>query len=472
VGRSQQIGRAGPPTRPPADDSGCSVLHVDMDAFYASVELRRRPELRGRPVIVGGGNRGVVLSATYEARSCGVHSAMPMTRARRLCPQAVVVPPDMPAYAEASAGVMAVFRSVTPLVEPLSLDEAFLDVGGARRRLGRPAWIGEWVRARITDEQGITCSVGVAATKFLAKLASTRCKPDGLLVVPADGTAQFLHPLPVTALWGVGDRSAEVLQRLGLRTVGDLARTPLPALRRALGPAAAEHLHALATGHDPRRVVPDEPDKSIGAEETFAADVDDHATVRRELLRLADRTAHRLRASGQVGRTVGIKVRFADFTTVTRARTVAVPTDVGREIYETARALYDALRLDRPRVRLVGVRVEGITPATAAPRQLEIGSRERGWREADQAVDRAAQRFGADVVRPAALVRRVTWVTTRDGDEIGPPAGSGGPVDPVRRAGRLGRAGAGRLGRAGAGRRSEREPDGPPAGETAGASPS
>jgi DNA polymerase-4 len=406
VGRSQQIGRAGPPTRPPADDSGCSILHVDMDAFYASVELRRRPELRGRTVIVGGGTRGVVLSATYEARACGVHSAMPMTQARRLCPHAVVVPPDMSAYAEASAGVMAVFRSVTPLVEPLSLDEAFLDVRGARRRLGRPAWIGEWIRARVADEQGITCSVGVAATKFLAKLASTRCKPDGLLVVPAGGAAEFLHPLPVTALWGVGDRSAEVLQRLGLRTVGDLAQTPLPVLRRALGPAAAEHLHTLAAGCDPRRVVPDEPDKSVGAEETFAADVDDHATVRRELLRLAERTAHRLRTSGHVGRTIGIKVRFADFTTITRARTVAAPTDVGQEIYDTARWLYDGLRLDRARIRLVGVRVEGILPATAAPRQLEIGSRERGWREADQAVDRAARRFGADIVRPAALVRR------------------------------------------------------------------
>jgi nucleotidyltransferase/DNA polymerase involved in DNA repair len=411
VGRSQQIGRAGPPTRPPGDDRGCPILHVDMDAFYASVELRHRPDLRGRPVIVGGGSRGVVLSATYEARACGVHSAMPMTRARRLCPQAVVLPPQFAAYAEASAGVMAIFRSITPLVEPLSLDEAFLDVSGARRRLGRPAWIGEWIRARISDEQGITCSVGVAPTKFLAKLASTRCKPDGLLVVPAGGAAEFLHPQPVTALWGVGDSGADALQRLGLRTVGDLARTPLPSLRRALGPAVAEHLHALATGHDPRRVVVHEPDKSIGAEETFPADVDDHATVRRELLRLAERTAHRLRASGQVGRTVSIKVRFADFKTITRARTLPVPTDVGRDIYETARSLYDGLRLDRARLRLIGVRMEGIAQATTAPRQLEIGSRERGWRDADQAVDRAARRFGADAVRPATLVRR--------GDESG-----------------------------------------------------
>jgi DNA polymerase-4 len=218
-----------------------------MDAFYASVELQRRPELRGRSVIVGGGRRGVVLSATYEARAFGVRSAMPMGRALGLCPDAVVVPPDMPRYAAVSAGVMAVFRSVTPLVEPLSLDEAFLDVSGAGRRLGRPGWIGEWIRARIADEQGITCSVGVAATKFVAKLASSRCKPDGLLVVPADGVPAFLHPLPVGALWGVGERTGAQLAALGLRTVGDLAALPLPALSRALGDGVASHLHALAT---------------------------------------------------------------------------------------------------------------------------------------------------------------------------------------------------------------------------------
>ena len=256
MGRSQDLGRTGPPAGPPADDTGCPILHVDMDAFYASVELRRRPELRSRPVIVGGGRRGVVLSATYEARAFGVRSAMPMGRAVGLCPEAVVVAPDMRRYAVASAGVMAVFRSVTPLVEPLSLDEAFLDVSGARRRLGRPGWIGEWIRARIADEQGITCSVGVAPTKFVAKLASSRCKPDGLLVVPVDGVRQFLQPLPVGALWGVGERTAAQLAGLGLRTVGDLAALPLPALARALGDGVAAHLHSLAHGEDPRTVVP------------------------------------------------------------------------------------------------------------------------------------------------------------------------------------------------------------------------
>lgn len=395
----------GPADGPAADDRGCTILHVDMDAFYASVELRQRPELRGKPVIVGGGgSRGVVLSATYEARAFGVRSAMPVMRARRLCPHATFLPPDFAAYTQASHGVMEVFRSITPLVEPLSLDEAFLDVRGAMRRLGRPVAIAELIRGRIADEQRITCSVGVATTKFVAKLASARCKPDGLLVVPADGVVGFLHPLPVGALWGVGERTEEQLLRLGLTTVGDIANTPEDTLRRSLGEAAGAHLYALAWGRDARSVVPHEPDKSIGAEETFGSDVDDADIVRRELLRLAERTAARLRATGQVGRTVSIKVRFADFTTITRARTLDVATDVGRVVYETARSLFDGLGLQRARLRLVGVRVEGLLPGSAATEQLLLGAPEHGWRDAEQAVDRASLRFGAGAVRPAALV--------------------------------------------------------------------
>ncbi|MDP9436868.1 MAG: DNA polymerase IV [Actinomycetota bacterium] len=400
-----RVPAVGPPSGPPGDDRGCTVLHVDMDAFYASVELRSRPELHGLPVIVGGsGSRGVVLSATYEARAHGVHSAMPMARARRLCPQAVVIPPSFGVYGEVSHGVMEVFRSVTPLVEPISLDEAFLDVRGAARRLGSPRQVGEWVRATVEDEQGITCSVGVASTKFVAKLASARCKPDGLLVVPADQVVAFLHPLPVGALWGVGDKTEDVLRRLGLHTVGELANTPLGTLQRALGPGVGAHLHALAWGRDERRVTPSEPDKSVGAEETFPTDVDDPAVIARELLRLSERTAARLRAKEQVGRTVSIKVRFADFTTITRARTLREATDVGREVYETALALFQALGLERARLRLVGVRVEGITDAACAPRQLLLGERDSGWREAERAVDRAARRFGTGAVRPATLV--------------------------------------------------------------------
>lgn len=395
----------GPPAGPPGEDRDCTVLHVDMDAFYAGVSLLSRPELRGRPVIVGGGGtRGVVLSATYEARAFGVHSAMPMMRARRLCPQAVVVAPDHAAYARVSAGIMEVFRSITPLVEPISLDEAFLDVRGAARRLGGPIQIGEWIRATVQDEQGVTCSVGVASTKFVAKLASARCKPDGLLVVPAQEVVAFLHPLPVGALWGVGGKTEDVLRQLGLHTVGDLAHTPASTLVRALGPATGAHLSALAWGRDDRSVVPHEPDRSLGAEHTFATDIDDPAVVARELLRLSERTAARLRATGQVGRTVSIKVRFADFTTITRARTLPEATDVGRLVYDTAVGLYDALGLQRARIRLVGVRVEAILDADDQPHQLQLGEREHGWRSAEQAVDRATRRFGAGAVRPAALV--------------------------------------------------------------------
>ncbi len=388
-----------------SDDAGCPILHVDMDAFYASVEVRRRPDLVGRPVIVGGtGSRGVVLSATYEARAMGVRSAMPMVRARRACPQAVVIPPDFSLYQQVSAGVMAIFRSVTPLVEPLSLDEAFLDVAGARRRLGRPAQIAEWIRALVRDEQGVSCSVGVASTKFVAKLASARCKPDGLLVVPRDGVVAFLHPLPVAALWGVGERTEEQLTRLGLHTVGDLAATPVATLIRALGTAQGTHLAALAWGRDDRGVVPHEPDRSIGAEETFARDVDDPARVGRELLRLSERVAARLRSQGYVGRTVSIKIRFADFTTVSRSRTLASPTDVARVVHATARDLYEAMGLQRARLRLVGVRVEGLSAAAGQPEQLTLGRRDRGWREVEQAADRARGRFGDRAVRPATLV--------------------------------------------------------------------
>ncbi|RZU31351.1 DNA polymerase IV [Blastococcus saxobsidens] len=387
--------------------AGCTVLHVDMDAFFASVEVRRRPELAGTPVIVGGaGNRGVVTSATYEARRYGVHAAMPTARALRLCPTATVLPGDMALYTEVSRSVMALFRSITPLVEPLSLDEAFLDVSGAGRRLGDAVAIGEHIRARVYDEQGITCSVGVAGTKFVAKLASTRAKPDGMLVVRPPEVMGFLHPLPVNALWGVGPKTEETLLRLGLRTVGDLAHVPARTLQRALGAAAGTHLHELAWGRDPRRVVPDEPERSTGAEETFSSDVDDPAVIHRELLHLSERTAGRLRSIGCLARTVSIKVRFADFATITRSRTLGTPTDVGKELYDTARALYDALGLERARIRLVGVRAERLVDAGAAHQQLELGAREHGRRDAELAADRAARRFGAGAVRPATLLHR------------------------------------------------------------------
>jgi len=388
-----------------ADDAGCTILHVDMDAFYASVSLRTRPELHGTPVIVGGGgNRGVVLSATYEARALGVHSAMPMSRARRIAPQAAIVEPDHRQYAEVSRNVMALFGSITPIVEPLSLDEAFLDVSGALRRLGSPTAIAELIRARVEDEQQITCSVGVATTKFVAKLASTRAKPDGMLVVPADRVIDFLHPLPVGALWGVGEKTEEQLTRLGLRTVGDIANTPVDTLRRAVGQAAGTHLHDLSWGRDLRSVSPHEPEKSVGNEETFEHDIDDPEVIHAHLLRLSDQVAARLRAAGYVGRTVSVKVRFADFSTITRSRTLSRSTDVGKDIYDTVRGLYDALGLQRVRIRLVGVRMEGLASAQDAPQQLLLGEEDHGRREAEVAVDALRARYGSDAVRSARLV--------------------------------------------------------------------
>jgi DNA polymerase IV len=407
VGRSQAIGRGRDPRfGPEADDAGCPILHVDMDAFFAAVEIRRRPELRGKPVVVGGaGPRGVVSSASYEARRYGVRSAMPGMRARALCPQAIFLPPDFAEYSAASRAVMTIFRDVTPLVEPLSLDEAFLDVAGAQRLLGRPAVIARDIRARVFAEQRLTCSVGVAPSKFVAKLGSTRAKPDGMIVVPAGQVLDFLHPLPVDALWGVGEKAAETLHRLGLNTVGDLARAPVAMLRAPLGEASAAHLHELAWGRDPRRVVSEHVEKSIGAEMTFDTDVSDSMIIRRSVLALAEKVGARLRAGGVVGRTVSIKVRLADFKTINRSRTMLTTTDVAREIFEISWALFEALGAS-DQIRLIGVRVEGLAAAATASRQLTLGEPERGWREAEAAADAVAARFGRSVVGPASLLGR------------------------------------------------------------------
>jgi DNA polymerase-4 len=345
-----------------------------------------------------------VLSATYPARAYGVTSAMPMTRARRLCPQAIVLPPSRGLYSVVSREVMALFRTITPEVEPLALDEAFLDVSGAVRRLGRPAAIGELIRAQVRAQQQITCSVGVATTKFVAKLASVSAKPDGMAVIPADGTLAFLHPLPVSALWGVGEQTGRRLAGLGLRTVGDIAQVPQAALERALGRAAGAHLHALAWGRDERHVVPGVTEKSIGAEETFGTDIGDPEVIRRELLRLSGRTAQGLRSAGAVARTVVIKLRTADFTTITRSRTLAEATDVTQEVYREAVRSYDALGLQRARIRLVGVRLEGLMARERVHRQLVLGERDHGWSDADRAADRVVRRFGAGSVRPASLL--------------------------------------------------------------------
>jgi DNA polymerase-4 len=371
------------------DDSGAALLHVDMDAFFAAVELRTRPEL--------------VTSANYPAREFGVRAAMPAAVARRLCPQAVFIPPTHGLYGEVSRGVMAIFRELTPLVEPMSLDEAFLDVSGALRRLrATPVELDALVRRRVRAEHGINCSVGVAGVKFVAKLASGMAKPDGVVVVPVDQTLAFLHPLPISALWGVGKRTEESLLRLGLTTIADVAAAPLPRLRRAVGNAAAEHLHALANGQDERGVVLDNPDKSIGAENTFDTDQSDPRLLERELLRLSERVAASLRAKQVRGRTVSIKVRFADFRTITRARTLASATDVARVIHSTAVALLTEA-VSGAEIRLIGVRVEGLAGADA-PEQLTFERAEPRWRDAEVAADVARSKFGAAAIRPASLL--------------------------------------------------------------------
>jgi DNA polymerase IV len=379
------------------------ILHVDMDVFYASVEILKDPSLEGRPVVVGGsGARGVVMSASYEARRFGVSSAMPSVRARRLCPDVVFVPPDFRSYQAYSTRLREVLLSFTPLVEPLSLDEAFLDVSGATRLFGAPAEIAGAVRARVREELSLSCSVGVAPNKFLAKMASAAAKPDGVVVVAADGVFGFLHPLPVGALWGVGERTHGVLERLGVRTVGELAAVPVRVLERTLGEANARHLATLASGRDERTVVPYEAPKQVGHEETFERDIDAEDDVMRELLRLAFRVAARLRTEGYRARTVTLKVRLASFATLHRARTVPDPTDVGADLYRVVADLYRAIPGTRRRVRLLGVAASGLAPAGADQLALVRAGR---WGDAERAMDRIERRFGQGATLPATLLR-------------------------------------------------------------------
>lgn len=388
-----------------------------MDAFFASVEVARRPHLRGRPVIVGGESRSVVLAATYEARAFGVHSAMPMAQARRLCPQALVIPPDHQTYRAVSASVMAVLRDVTALVEQVSVDEAFLDVSGARRRLGPPTRTAQLIRERIRAELGVTCSVGIASSKFVAKLASGMAKPDGVLLVPRAATVEFLHTLPVGALWGVGEKTRESLARWGITTVAELAGSDVEVVQRAVGQVTGAHLHDLAWGRDPRPVVPEHRELSVGAETTFDADTEDLAVVGRHLLALSDRVATQLRSRALLARTVTLKVRTSDFRTVTRSRALGVPTDVGREIYLASRSLLAATDLGGQPVRLVGVRGDQLSEAADRQQTLDeaVDDERDARRRAEQAMDEVRHRFGAAAVRPgAALDRPPLRPTTAD----------------------------------------------------------
>ncbi|MGW9405683.1 DNA polymerase IV [Arthrobacter sp. NPDC055585] len=396
----------GTATEAAGENRDCTIMHVDMDAFYVAVELLRRPDLAGKPVIVGGlGGRSVVLSASYEARKFGVRSAMPMVTARRLCPQAQILEPHQNIYRQVSARIMAIFESITPLVEPLSVDEAFLDIAGSMRRLGPPRRIAELIRSRVSQELGITASVGIASTKFVAKIASTRSKPNGLLLVPRDETISFLHALDVSALWGVGAKTREALARVGINTVSDVAHTPPAVLQRLLG-ATGRHVYDLSWGRDPRAVTPVREEKSIGAEETFARDVDEDEVLETELLRLAHRTAARMRAAGLQSRSVSLKLRYADFSTLTRSRTLREPVDSAQLLYEAVRGLLAGLGRRPMSVRLIGLRAENLETADGAAQQLTLDGRDDNWRSAEDALDRINRRFGESGIMPARLLGR------------------------------------------------------------------
>jgi DNA polymerase IV len=378
------------------------ILHVDLDAFYASVEVLKDPSLTGKAVVVGSaGARGVVMSASYEARARGLHSAMPSLRARRVCPEAVFVPPDFESYRAYSNRFREILLSFSPTVEPLALDEAFLDVSGATTLFGPPATIAARIRTAVTDELSLTASVGVGPTKLVAKLASTRAKPDGMLVVPAPDVLAFLHPLPVDALWGIGEKTAEVLRRLGIRTVGQLGGTSAAILERVLGEGHARDLLGLANGVDVRTVVPFEAPKSVSHEETYPRDLDDPDEILREILSLCHRVAARLRQDGYRARTVTLKLRLPSFSTLTRSQTRKDPTDVAADLFHAGRELLRRLPPGRRRYRLIGVAATGLVPAGAQQVALV---REGRWGDAERALDRVHRRFGRDAAQPATLL--------------------------------------------------------------------
>lgn len=382
------------------------ILHADLDAFYASVEVLNNPALRGLPVVVGGtSGRGVVTSASYEARRFGIRSAMPTARARRLCPGAVFVQPNFPAYLAMSRRVREVFDSFSPLVEPISLDEAFLDIRSARRLWPDPATAAEALKDRVLRSTGLVVSVGVAPNKSIAKMASRQAKPDGILVVAATEVGAFLGPLPVGQLWGVGEQTAAVLRRLGLRTIGDIAACPPRSLERALGSHGVQ-LARLAAGRDDRRVVTDQVAKSVGAEETFSADLQEPAQIQGALLKLSDRVGSRLRAQGISGQTVNLKVRLPTFETFSRARTLPHEVDSATGIYGVACELLErflaTLTPGRRQIRLLGVSVSSLSQWPASD-QMNFDRRPE-WGAAELALDRVRLRFGESSLGFGALL--------------------------------------------------------------------
>ncbi|HUI04586.1 MAG TPA: DNA polymerase IV [Acidimicrobiales bacterium] len=453
----------------PEEAERCTVLHVDMDAFFAAVEVLDDPTLAGRPVIVGGaGARGVVASCTYEARAYGIHSAMPSVEARRRCPDALFLPGRYARYAEMSERLHDVLHRFSPVVEGIGLDEAFVDVRGARRLLGPPPAVGALIREAVRRDLVMDCAVGVARTKLLAKLASRAAKPTptphgprpgpGVVVVVPSEELAFLHPLPVRALWGVGPATARRLEGLGVHSVADLARVPTDTLCRVLGTAAGRLLAGLAAGEDPRRVEASREPKSVGHEETFATDLRDQAALHRHVVRMADAVATRLRAARLAGRTVTVKVRFGDRSTITRSHTVGAAVDSARAVAAVAGALVEAVDVS-PGVRLLGVSLSGLgaaettamqlrfedagpglegpggppppsgaAPAAEGPGTPALPGRAGAWAEVEAAVAAVRARYGNASVGPAALVGRRGGLDLKErGDTQWGPAVEGSP---------------------------------------------
>ena len=378
-----------------------SILHADLDSFYASVEQRDDPRLRGRPVIVGG---GVVLAASYEAKACGVRTAMGGRQARQLCPEAIVVPPRMSAYSAASRAVFAVFDDTTPLVEPMSIDEAFLDVGGLRKIAGPPSEIAVGLRREVRERVGLPITVGVARTKFLAKVASAVAKPDGLLVVPVDGELAFLHPLPVQRLWGVGQVTADKLRNRGIRTVAELAEVDERALMAMLGAASGRHLHALAHNRDPRPVTVGRRRRSIGAQCALGRRRLSPAELDGRLIILVDRVCRRLRSANRVCRTVVLRLRFDDFSRGTRSHTLAAATDDTAVVLVALRRLLqgNAGLIREQGITLIGVTLSNLDHADAV--QLELPLDRRSVHQLDSVVDRVRDRYGSSAITRGVLL--------------------------------------------------------------------
>ncbi len=381
--------------------SRATILHADLDAFYASVEQRDDPRLRARPVAVGG---GVILAASYEAKRRGVRTAMGGRQARGLCPDLIVVPPRFDAYVEASEAVFAIFRDTTPQVQGVSIDEAFLDVRGLRRvDPTPPVDLGARLRARVRDEVGLSITVGVARTPFLAKVASRVAKPDGLLLVPPDDEAAFLHPLPVETLWGVGETTATKLRAFGLRTAGDVADLPEGVLRAVLGPATGSHLHAVVHGRTPERVVTDRARGSVGAQRALGRGPHSPDAVRAALLGLVDRVCRRLRAGRRTARTVVLRLRFADFSRATRSRSLAFGTASSDELRAAALTLLDSARelVAERGITLVGVALTGLGSDAVVQPALPL---DRSHEDLDRTTDDLAQRFGSRALTRASLL--------------------------------------------------------------------